>query len=316
MDRLEAMRLFTAVAELQSFSEAARRSGVSAPVVTRAVASLEARLGTTLLVRTTRRVRLTEAGARYAAESRRLLADVEEVEAALVHREQALRGELAVTASALFGRLFVAPLLLAFLRQNPEVTGNAWFTDRVVDLVEEGLDVAIRIARLPDSSLTAARVGAVRRVVCASPAFLARHGRPRSPADLERFPAIAFSQDRTAPAWSFERDGRAFSVRPKTQLVVSSTDVAIEAALQDHGLTRVLSYMVGRELADGRLEPVLEAYEPEPVPVHVVHAGGRRAPARVRAFVDHAVATLRAEPFIQGNQRVKHRAQRARSRRK
>ena len=292
MDRFDTMRAFAAVAELEGFGAAARRLGLSPPAVTRAVAAIEAHLGTRLFHRTTRRVRLTDTGERYLADVRRILGEIEEAEAAAVGAQTEPRGALAVTASQMFGRRFVAPIMLAFLNRYPQVQGRLVLLDRVTDLIEEGFEVAVRIAALPDSDLSAVRVGEVRRVVCASPAYLKRKGTPRRPADLARHDGIAFVPSVGDP-WSLTDGSRRVSVAPRTLLQVNVADVAIAAALDGRGVTRVLSYQVARELKSGRLKVVLEAFEPPPIPIHLVHLEGRRANARVRAFVDFAAARLR-----------------------
>lgn len=299
MDRLQAMEVFIAVAEEEGFAPAARRLALSPPVVTRAIASLEARIGTRLLHRTTRSVRLTGAGTRYLEDCRRILSEIDEAEetAAGAHREP--QGQLSITASVLFGRMYVAPLLLDFLDRHPRVSARTLFVDRVVNLMEEGVDVAVRIAHLPDSGMKALKVGTVRHIVCASPAYLAEHGVPQEPADLRRHGTIVFQGVTPMPVWVF-RDGGSEEVRIRTspRLEVNTAEMAIAAALEGHGLTRVLSYMVAPELAAGRLEIVLAAYEPAPVPIHLVHREGRHASARVRAFVDHAAQRLRANRSI------------------
>ncbi len=298
MDRLEAMRAFVAVAEAGGFAAAARRLSLSPPAVTRAVAALEARIGAVLLRRTTRVVRLTDAGAHYLADCKRLLAAIEDAEATAAGAHGALRGALGVTAPAMFGRLFVAPIVLDFLARHPGVAARALLVDRVVDLVDEGLDVAVRIARLPDSSLRAARVGAVRVVVCASPAYLAARGRPRAPAELARHDRVALAPLGRAEAWAFGRGSGRVAVAPPTPLVVNTAEAAVAAALAGRGLARLLSYQVDAELRAGRLAIVLAEFEPKPVPVHVVSAEGRAANARARAFIDLAVERLRAEPAL------------------
>jgi DNA-binding transcriptional LysR family regulator len=299
MDRLEAMRVFAAVAESGGFAGAARELGLSPPAVTRAVAALEERVGTRLLTRTTRVVRLTEAGTRFLADCKRILGEVEEAEASAAGAHAAPRGTLALTASVMFGRLYVAPILFDFLTQYPHVTVRTLLLDRIVDMVEEGLDVAVRIAHLPDSGLSAVRVGQVRRVVCASPAYLKKHGVPRRPADLADAAAIAFTQGPAAPDWAFPDGERSVSVRPRMQLLVNTAEVSVAAAVAGHGVTRVLSYQIAPELAAGTLQIVLEDFEPPPLPIHIVHAEGRRAAARVRAFVDFAAARLRANAALQ-----------------
>jgi DNA-binding transcriptional LysR family regulator len=298
MDRLTLMQTFVAVAEEEGFAPAARRLGVSPPVVTRSVSALEERLGVRLLERTTRKVRVTEAGARYLGDCKRLLAEVEDVEAAVSGEHTQPRGVLGVTASVMFGRLFVAPLLIDFLAKHPEVTARALLVDQVVDLIDESIDVAVRIAELRDSTLTSAKVGAVRRVTCASPAYLKKHGTPKTPRDLAEHRNFVFSTERSAPSWSFEHGGEQLSFRPRATLLVNSSEVGIDAALAGAGITRCLSYMVASHIQAGRLRIILEDYEAEPVPIHVVYREGRRAPARVRAFVDFTVARLRADAAL------------------
>ena len=292
------MRVFVAVAEAAGFAAAARRLGMSAPAVTRAVAELEQRIGTRLLQRTTRIVRVTDAGTRYLADCRRILAEVAEAEASAAGAHAEPRGQLAVTASVMFGRMFVAPVILDFLARYPEVAVRFVLLDRIADLVEEGLDVAVRIAHLPDSALSAVKVGAVRRVVCASPEYLARHGTPRRPADLRAFDAVSFSPMPATEEWSFAHGAESETVRPPTRFIVNNTDVAVAAAAAGRGFVRALSYQIAPELSAGRLKIVLEDFEPPPLPIHIVHAEGRRASARVRAFVDFAVERLRAEKSL------------------
>ena len=299
MDRFSTLTVFVAVGEEQSFSAAARRLALSPPAVTRAVGALEQRLGIQLLQRTTRIVRLTEAGARYLLDCKRILSELDDADQALSGAQAEVRGTLAVTASVLFGRSFVAPLLHAFLERHPKVNLRALFVDRVVDLIEEGIDVAVRIAHLADASFSAIRVGAVRNVVCASPAYLKRHGVPRTPADLQERSALCFSADRSAPAWSFQVGKRTHSVRPRARLIVNSPEVAMQGAIAGEGLTRVLSYQAASAVKAGRLRVILREFEPEPIPIHVIHREGKRAAARVRAFVDFAVAELRDNPLLE-----------------
>jgi DNA-binding transcriptional LysR family regulator len=298
VDRLNTMRAFVAVAEDQGFAPAARRLRMSPPAVTRAIAALEERIGTRLLHRTTRVVRLTEAGTRFLADCKRILGEIEEAEASAGGAHAEPRGELAVTAPVMFGRMYVAPVLLDFLASHPHVVARMLFLDRVVDLLDEGLDVAVRIAHLPDSSLTAIPVGWVRQVVCASPAYLAAHGTPGAPADLARFDAITFSQAVSRQEWQFGPTGRGATVNPRTHLVVNTADVAVAAAVAGRGLTRVLSYQSAPDVRAGRLQIVLEEFEPPPIPINVVYPEGRRAAAKVRAFVDFTVERLRADASL------------------
>ncbi len=300
MDRLDSMRVFVAVAEQQGFAAAARRLGLSAPSVTRAVAALEERIGGPLLQRTTRALRLTEAGARYLADCKRILAEIDDAEASAAGSHRDPKGQLGITAPVMFGRMHVAPLLLDFLDRHPLVTARLLLLDRVVDLLEEGLDVALRIAHLPDSALHAVRVGAVRRVVCAAPGYLRRNGVPERPADLASHSAITFARSPTDAEWSFAAPGTGTAERatPSARLSVNAADVAIAAAVAGKGLTRVLSYQIAPEIAAGRLVIVLAAYEAPPLPVHLVHLAGRRADAKLRAFIDFAADALRANKVL------------------
>ncbi len=294
---MEAMRVFVAVVETGGFAKAARRLGVSAPTVSRAVSGLEARLGVQLLHRTTRVVAVTDAGERYAADVRRILADVELADAAARGEAGAVRGELRVTAPVLFGTRHVAPVIFEFLRRHPEVTPRLALVDRVVDLIEEGFDVGVRIGHLRDSWLTAVKVGEVRQLVCASPDYLERRGLPRTPGELTRHDAISLPPELGLHAWSFPGGRRSATVTPNQRLVVSSVETAVAAAVAGQGLVRALSYQVKEPLADGSLVTLLDEHAPPPVPVHLLHSGGRHASRKVRAFLEHAVTRLRACEF-------------------
>jgi DNA-binding transcriptional LysR family regulator len=306
MDRLDSLRVFVAVAEASGFAEAARRLGHSAPAVTRAVLALEAHLGVQLLHRSTRNVRLTEAGERFLEDCRRVLGDLDEAEASARGAYAVPQGQLALTAPVMFGRLHVAPVLLDFLAAHPQVTARTFFVDRVVNLLDEGMDVAVRIAKLPDSGLTAIMAGSMRVVVVAAPAYLAQHGVPQVPADLSLHRGVGFAQAGGQPVpWSFfppghkERTARE-RFEPMMQVVTNASEVAISAAVQGHGLARTLIYQVAQAVQDGRLQIVLAAYEAPPIPVQIVTLAGRRAPAKVRAFVDFAIERLRREPVLGG----------------
>jgi DNA-binding transcriptional LysR family regulator len=293
MDRFEAMQLFVSVAEQQSFAAVARSHSLSAARVTRAVAALEQRVGARLLHRTTRAVRLTDAGASYLVHCKRILGEVETAESLAASSHRALSGSLAITAPLLFGRLHVAPVVTEFLKLHPHVSMRAMFADHLLDFFEQNIDVAIRIAHLPDSNLRAVRVGTVRRVVCASPAYLRTRGLPRHPGELLEHETIGFSAMAEPHAWSFMVDGRheRYQVRPR--LVVNNADLAIAAARAGQGLTKVLSYQIAEDLEHKRLRVVLAEHELEPVPVHVVHVEGKNSSTRVRAFVELAVERLR-----------------------
>lgn len=305
MDRLDSMRIFSAVADARSFAGAARHLRLSAPAVTRAVAALEKHLGARLLHRSTRLVRLTEVGERYLADCRRLLADLDEAEALAGGAHVAPQGHLTVTAPVLFGRMHIAPLLLDFLQDHPQITARAFFADRLVHLLDEGMDVAVRIAHLADSSLTAVRVGEVRRVIVASPAYLDRHGEPAHPDELPAHEAIGSAiVEGPSPRWAFVQDPAQApgklqqGAQPRIRLSVNGAEVGIMAAKAGHGLARALSYQVADDVAAGHLRIVLRRFEPPSIPVQLVYPEGRMASAKVRAFVGFAVARLRAHPAL------------------
>jgi DNA-binding transcriptional LysR family regulator len=298
MDRFHLMNVFVAVAEAQSFAGGARRLGLSPPAVTRAVAALEERLGIKLLTRTTRYVRATDAGLRYLDSARRLLAEADEAdeEAAGVHAVP--RGQLAVTAPVLFGGMFVMPGIVEFLACYPDVSVSALFLDRVVNLLEEGIDVGVRIGALPDSTLRAIPVGQVRRVVCAAPAYLKRHGNPKEPQQLAQHTVISASPVTPALEWRFGSGRKGAAVKIAPRLTVTSNDAAIQAALQGFGITRLMSYQIAAALAAGRLKRLLAEHEPPPLPIHVLYREGRQASAKVRHFVDLLVERLRTDPAL------------------
>lgn len=293
MDRLHLMTVFVAVAEEESFAGGARRLGMSPPAVTRAIAALEERLAVKLLNRTTRFVRATDAGQRYLEDARRIIAEVDDADeaAAGVHAEP--RGHLAVTAPALFGKMYVLPGIVDYLQRYPAMEVSALFLDRVVNLLEEGLDVGVRIGELPDSTLRALRVGKVRRVVCASPDYLDRHGIPQTPAELSDHAIISASAVSPTVDWKFGQGSKSTTFRVKPRLCLTTNDAAIEAAVQGFGITRLLSYQIAPYLASGQLQTFLNNYESEPMPVHVLHREGRHAAGKVRTFIDLMVARLR-----------------------
>lgn len=297
MDHLDSLKVFVAVAESGGLAAAARRLQLSAPTVTRAIAALEKRLGTQLVHRNTRSLRLTEIGERFLGDCRRILVDLDEAEASAGGAQAVPKGALAITASSMFGRLHVAPIALDFLALHPQVTIHGMFVDRVVHLMNEGFDIAVRIARLPDSGLTAVRVGSMRVVVVGSPAYLAERGIPQNPADLVDHDAIGFSQTGgLAPPWALA--GARAMPQPRIRLVTNAGEVAIDAAVRGSGLARALRYQVAADVHAGRLAIVLAEFEPEPIPVHLVHVAGRMAPAKLRAFIDFAAERLRAEPVL------------------
>jgi DNA-binding transcriptional LysR family regulator len=293
MDRIEAMTVFAAVADAGSFAAAARRLRLAPPAATRAVAALEARLGIRLLNRTTRRVSLTEPGARFLESARRLLAELDAAEKSAAGAAAEPVGQLALTAPLTFGRLHVAPLVSDFLAAHPRVTARLLLVDRVVDLVEEGIDAAVRIGALPDSTLQARKVGEVRRQVVASRAYLRRRGTPRHPRELARHDIIAFGGIGSGGEWKFGAGKERLSVVVAPRLELNDAAAAIALAERGDGVTRILSYQAADALAARRLIPVLERFAPPPIPVQLIHPPGRLLPAKTRAFLDFAAERLR-----------------------
>jgi DNA-binding transcriptional LysR family regulator len=293
MDRADGLVVFVEVAERGSFAEAARRLRRSPTAITRVIAELEARLGVRLLNRTTRAVSMTEAGERFLAGARRVLADLDEVERAAAGEGRAPRGELRITAPILFGRLHVLPIVTEFLARFSQVSVALTLFDRTVDLVEEGLDVAVRIGTLPESSALASRVGALRRVVVASPAYLAQHGTPRVPVDLGAHAIVGFSGISGIERWLFRSEAGETSAAIKPRLIVTTAEAAVDAVRAGFGVTRLLSYQAAEDIARGSLLRVLQAYEGDELPVHLLHPGGRHPPPKLRAFLDFAVPRLR-----------------------
>lgn len=298
MDRWQSMRIFARVAETASFAEAARQMHLSPPAVTRAITALEEQIGVRLLTRTTRSVRLTEAGQRYFEDCRRILADIAEAEASAAGSHGNPTGTLTVTGPVMFGRMHVLPILLEYLDSFPSVTGQTLFVDRPVNIIEEGIDVAVRIGNLPASGLSATRVGWVRRTICGAPSYFEKHGIPGTPAELAEHRVIMPTGAWVSPEWHFGPDGRA-SVTVHPRLLCNTNEAAISAAEQGWGIARVLSYQVAPALAEGRLVSVLEDHAESPIPIHVVHVEGRHATAKVRAFVDLAVERLRNNTLLQ-----------------
>lgn len=298
MDRFRSIQVFVRVADRGGFAAAARALAMSPPAVTRAVSALEDRIGTRLFHRTTRSVRLTESGARFLLDCRQILLDLEEAEDAAVGAHAAPRGELRITAPVLFGRLFVTPILGDFLDRYPLVNCRTLFIDRSVNLMDEGIDVAIRIGNLPDSSLIAVRAGTVRRIVFAAPQYLEKHGRPEHPADLAGHRLIQSVAVERVPEWRFQDEGRALAVRIEPRLRMNTNDAVIELVARGWGISRLLSYQIAPYLAAGRLLTILDDYESPPLPIHVVHQEGRMVSTKVRTFVDYMVDRLRADPSI------------------
>ncbi|CAG9183379.1 LysR family transcriptional regulator [Cupriavidus pampae] len=298
MDHVHLMTVFVAVGEVESFAAAARRLDLSPAAITRAVAALEERLGVKLLARTTRSVRLTEAGRRYLDDARNILVSIMEANEAAVGINASPRGNLSVTASVLFGKAFVMPSIVHFLKEYPEVEVSAVFLDRAVNLTDEGIDVAVRIGHLPDSSLKALRVGQVRHVLCASPDYLRTHGMPQHPADLLRHTIISATGVPGRAEWRFGASEEPTLVRTTPRLSVTSNDSAVEAALAGVGICRLFSYMVPNELNSGRLQTILDEYGEAPWPVYVVHRESRLGSSKVRNFIDLLVHQLRTHQHL------------------
>lgn len=298
MDQIHLMKVFVAVGELESFAAAARRLAISPAAVTRAVTALEEQLGVKLLLRTTRSVRLTEAGGRYLQDTRHILASIVEANEAAGGINAAPKGDLAVTAPILFGKKFVMPCIVRYLQQYPEVDVSAFFLDRVVNLVEEGMDVAVRIGQLPDSGLKALRVGKMRRLLCASPEYLERHGTPRHPSELQKHEVIAAGTLSPRTDWRFGAIDDPTLIRMKPRLTVTSNDAAIAAASAGLGIARLLSYQVADEVAAGRLQVILAEYEEAPWPIHILHRESKYGSTKVRTFIDMLAEHLRSQAHL------------------
>ncbi len=297
MDRLDELRALVLAVDQGSLAAAARAMARSPASITRAIGAIEGRLGAPLLRRTTRSLRLTEAGERYLVVARRVLADLDEAEQSAEAATAEPQGLLTVTAPVAFGGLHVRPIVDAFLADHAQVRARLVLLDRVVSLVDEGVDVAVRIAHLPDSALVATAVGTVRRLVVASPAYLARHGRPREPGDLAGHRCVALTSITPGDSWSFgaRREGeRARQVRVRPVLSVNTVDAAIGSVVNGVGVGCVLSYQVAGQLASGSLVRLLAPFEPPPLPVHVVYQATSGRTARVRRFVERAAPRLRA----------------------
>jgi DNA-binding transcriptional LysR family regulator len=286
MDRIEAMQAFVAVADLRGFAPAARKLGLSPSGVTRLIAALEEHLGARLLQRTTRSVALTDVGSRYLERARRILADVEEAEVSAQDERTRPGGRLVVSAPVGFGRLHVSPMMSEYLKRYPGVSGELRLADRVVNLVEDGVDVAVRIGHLPDSSLVARHVGEMRRIVVASPGYLKRRGEPDTPEAIASHETIQFGATAASPDWLFVRDGQEIHVAPTPRLTTNSSDAAIQYAVQDGGLTRVLAYQAAEAIEAGRLKIVLAKFEQPASPIHMVYPTSRLLSAKVRTFID------------------------------
>jgi DNA-binding transcriptional LysR family regulator len=291
MDRIDAMQAFVAVADLQGFAPAARKLGLAPSGVTRLIAALEDRLGARLLQRTTRSVTLTDAGARYLERVRRILSDVEEAESAAERERTRPSGRLVVSAPVGFGRRHVSPMMSTYLKRYPEVSAELRLSDRIINLVEDGVDMAVRIGHLADSTLVARHLGEMRRLVVASSAYLKRHGEPGTPESIASHQTIQFGASTTSQDWRFVKNGHEIRVNCTPRFLTNSADAAIQYAEQGGGLTRVLAYQAADAIKARRLKVVLAQFEQPPLPIHIVYPTSRLLSAKVRAFIDLAIET-------------------------
>lgn len=294
------MTVFVAVAEEGGFAAASRRLDLSAPTVTRAIAALEAAIGAELFVRTTRYVRLTDAGQRYLDDCRRILRQLEDAEAQAAGAHVAPQGQLVVAAPVLFGQQLLVPAVVDFLAAYPAVSVRLLLVDRTVLLGEEGIDAAFRMGELPDSSLVAMPLGHIRRVVCASPGYLAAHGRPQHPSELHAHALVASVADTRNETWQFVDGDAPVDIAIQPRLITSTNAAAIAAAECGAGLTRVMSYQIAPALEQGRLERLLQPFESKPLPVWLVNQEGRRAAAKLRVFLAFMAERLRGHPALMG----------------
>lgn len=293
MDRFDALRTLLAAVDGGSLSAASRALRVPLPTVSRKVSDLEAHLGTRLLMRTSRRFGLTEAGQAFVQASRRIMAELEEAERAASGEYREPRGELLITAPIAFGRLHILPVVIAFLHAHPQVNVRLVLADTVVDLVDNHVDVAARLGRLPDSGLVALRVGEVRWITCASPAYLAERGTPATPGELVEHDCLAFEGLQMSRTWTFAPGPDNGPVTIKPRLGVNTASALIEAAASGLGIARMTSYQAAAALGEGRLVTILKDYVPDPIPVHFVHTGPPLIPLKLRTFLDFATPRLR-----------------------
>ena len=294
MDRFESMSTLVAAFEAGSLSAAARRLGMPLATVSRKVSELEQHLGTRILNRSSRQLTLTDAGRSYLAACKRILDQVSEAERAATGEYSSPRGDLTITAPLVFGRLHVLPIVAEFLRVYPDIDVWMVLSDRVANLFEEQVDAAIRVGELPDSSLVAARIGGIRRVVCASPAYLAAHGTPKKPEELSNHECVTFEAVSSPQSWQFKGAKRETSVAVHSRLALNTAEAAIDAAIMGVGITRVLSYQCAVAERAGTLVRVLRAYESTPTPVNLVYSGQPPLPLKLRAFIDFAAPRLKA----------------------
>ncbi|KGE65064.1 LysR substrate-binding domain-containing protein [Pseudomonas reactans] len=296
MDRLEAMAILVATVEAGSFSAASRKLSVPLPTVSRKLAALEEHLGVRLLVRSTRSLTLTEAGLTYLQSCKQIIDQVTEAERSVSGEYTTPRGELVVTAPVVFGRLHLLPIINDFLASFPKINIRLILSDKSMHLVDDHIDAALRVGKLPDSSMVATQVGTVCRVVCASPEYLASHGKPTHPNDLMEHTCVSFEGLPSGPMWSFTSAAMPtdlLTITVKPRLSVNTAEAAIDAAIASVGLTHILSYQIAHVVEQQRLRLVLREFEPTPIPVNLVHAGQIPLPVKTRSFFDFVVPRLR-----------------------
>ncbi len=293
MDRFEAMRTLVAAVDGGSLSAASRKLGVPLPTVSRRVSDLEAHLRAQLVVRTSRKLLLTDVGQSFVATCRRVLDELDQAERAATGEYSMPRGDMVITAPIMFGRMHVEPVVLDFLKAYPEINVRLMLADYVLDIVEHHVDLAVRIGALPDSSLVATRLGTVRWLTCASPAYLAERGRPESVDALAAHDCIAFERLYSTDVWTFRKGADTVAVPIRPRFAVNTADGAIDAALAGAGIARILSYQAAEAIKAGRLLVVLPDVQPEPLPVHLVHTGQAIMPLKLRAFADFATPHLK-----------------------
>lgn len=293
MDRLEAMGLFVGVVEEGSLSAAGRKLGMPLATVSRKLSDLEAHLKARLLNRSTRGLTLTDAGRDYLAACKRILEDVTEAERAAAGEFSEPRGDLVITAPLVMGRMHVLPVVIEFLAAYPEINVRLIQGDRIAHLLEEHIDLAVRVGELPDSRLTATRIGAIRRVVCAHPDYFSTHGLPNVPRDLADHRCVTFDAINSTEVWMFPVNGAQVAVPVRSALVVNTAEAAIDAAIAGVGVTRVLSYQIEEGKRGGVLQTALREFEPPAMPASLVYTGQRRLPLKLRAFLDYATPRLR-----------------------
>lgn len=293
MDRLEAMSVFMSVVGEGSLSAAGRKLGMPLATVSRKLSDLETHLKARLLNRSTRGLTLTDAGRDYLAACKRILEDVTEAERVAAGEFSEPRGELVITAPLVMGRMHVLPVVVEFLAAYPEINVRLIQGDRIAHLLEEHIDLAVRVGELPDSRLTATRIGATRRVVCAHPDYFSAHGLPDAPRDLADHRCVTFDAINSTEVWMFPAGGAEVAVPVRSALVVNTAEAAIDAAIAGVGVTRVLSYQIEDAKRSGRLQTALREFEPPAMPASLVYTGQRRLPLKLRAFLDYATPRLR-----------------------